>query len=150
MSKRGRCPEPSLTGPDSWLLAAVGVHLLASTAHGVAHGVVPVPVPDWLLGVATGTLFVGPLAGCWLLVRGRRWSGGWLVLVSALTGAIVETVAHFVVTNPDHVSQTTHAAFTPTALGSTLGTALAALVATWYVACYRHGGVVSSATEPST
>jgi len=150
MSDPARRGEVTPLGAEGWLFAALGVHLLASAAHGVVHGVVPVPVPEWLLLAVVCSLFVLPLAGVSLVATGRRLTGTWLVLTGTLCGALLEAVAHFAVVTPDHVSQTAHAAFGPTALASTAGSALAAVTAGWYLRRHRHGGDVRSAIDSRT
>jgi len=149
MTSPGRGISRGIT-PVGWLRLAVVGHLLASGLHGVVHGTVPVPLPASLLAVTVAALFVLPLVGVRLLVTGRYRTGAWLVLAGTLPGTVIEAAAHFVVVNPDHVSQTTHVAFGPTALVSTLGSALAAASAAWYLCRHRHGGVVRSATDSST
>lgn len=139
-----------VSGPEAWVLGAVGFNLLASVGHGVAHGVAVVPVPWWTLAAVLCGVFVGPLVGVWLLFRERYWVGAWLVLVATLVGAVGETLAHFVVQNPDHVSAVAHAGFAPTAALSTAGTVLAAVAAAWYVDRYSHSRSASSSMDSST
>ena len=126
-----------MTRADRLLLAGVVLYVVLSGIHGVVHGIVPVTIPAWQFALVVVALFALPLTGGVLVVRGRGRTGAWLVLLGTVAGLAFEVVAHFLVDNPDHVSQVGHAAFAPTAVGSALGTALAALSAGWYLR--RHG-----------
>lgn len=135
---------------EAIVVGAVGLHLVLSVTHGVVHEVVPAEVPRWQLLFVVVALFAVPLLGAALLSRGRERTGGALVLVSAVAGFAFEALAHFVVENPDHVSRAGHAAFAPTAAGSTLGTGVAAVAAGWFLWRHAQGGSVNSSIDSST
>lgn len=90
------------------------------------------------------------LFGVVLCRRVHGQLGAWVVLVSTVAGVAFESSAHFLVDNPDHISQTGHAAFAPTAAVSVLATGFAAVTAAWVLWCHRQGGSVRSRMESRT
>lgn len=84
------------------LPVVLGVHLVVATAHGLTHGLVPVPLPDWATLLVLGTTFVGPVAGVVLDRRGHR-AGLTLFTASMAAAFLLGVLLHFVLENPDHV-----------------------------------------------
>ncbi|MFB6139330.1 MAG: hypothetical protein ABEJ26_02720 [Halosimplex sp.] len=127
---------------------AVVVHLALTLPHGIVHGVIPVYIADWQGAYAAVVLFGLPLGGLWAVRRGRVRRGAWLALVGGLGGFAFETLAHFVVPNPDHVAtvETGRALFAGTAGLSVLGDAALAVAAAYALWSQAQG---SSATSPS-
>jgi hypothetical protein len=91
------------------LLGALGLHLAASTSHGLTHGLVPVDLAPWQNAVVLATTFVGPVIGAALWLRGDGDASfaprlGLVVFTGSLALAFAFGVYfHFVVWNPDHV-----------------------------------------------
>ncbi|PSP90344.1 hypothetical protein BRC87_06000 [Halobacteriales archaeon QS_4_66_20] len=119
----------------SLLVAVVAGHVVLSGVHGMAHATIPVAVPGWQYGYAAVVIFVAPVAGAALVVRNRPVLGGWLLVVSGLAALGFEGLAHFVVSNSDHVSavESGRALFGSTAVLTTAGNALLLVAAAWFL-----------------
>jgi hypothetical protein len=122
---------------------AVVVHLLLTLAHGVTHVTVPVAIPGWQLLTAIAVLFVVPVAGAVLSLRGRPWVGSWLLVLAGLGGLLLEGTLHFLVVNPDNVATVDHAGFTATAVLTTGSDALLVVVAGLVLLARARAGVAS-------
>jgi hypothetical protein len=135
-----------------WALgAAVALNLFVGMLHGVVHAVLPVSVPAWQYAVAGLTMGLLPLFGLALLRVGRSTAAILTVGLAGLTALAFEGLAHFVVSNPDHVARVPEGTtlFAGTAALSSLGDVLLVATAGWYLFHSRQGRV-TSATESST
>lgn len=123
------------------LLGALGLHLAASTAHGLTHGLVPVDLAPWQDAVVLATTFVGPVAGAAYWLRGGEDASfaprlGLAVFTGSLVTALTFGVYfHFVVWNPDHVhavpTDPWRLPFQASAVVVAAGNALATAVGFW-------------------
>jgi hypothetical protein len=86
------------------VLGAVACHFLLTALHAAVHAAVPVVPSAWPAAIAVVSLFVLPIAGAALTVRGRPLVGAGLLLAAGLAGFAFEAVFHFVAANPDHVA----------------------------------------------
>lgn len=103
-------------------VSAVGIHLLAHSAHGFVHEMVPVRLTPLQLAVIVGVVFFGPLLGVGLLFRDYLRRGSALLMLTGVLAFVVEVGWHFVVPNPDNVAHVHEAqlAFGTTAVLSVL------------------------------
>ena len=85
--------------------AAVGLHLVVSVAHGLPHGLAPVPLRAWQNAFVAVIVISGPPVGLWLAWRGYRQAGGGLVAVTGLGSFVFGTYFHFVSDTPDNVAR---------------------------------------------
>lgn len=115
------------------LVGLVVGHLGLTLAHGVAHGVVPVPIADWQAAYSAAMLFGAPIVGGTLVVTGRRALGAALLVVAGFGALAFEGLAHFVVANPDHIGtvEAGYTIFATTATLSTVGDAALLVGAAW-------------------
>lgn len=120
----------SNSGRRQWTVpGAVVVHLLLTLAHGATHLTIPVAIPGWQLVTAIVVLFVTPVVGAALCLRGRPGPGTWLVLLAGVGGLLFEGALHFLLANPDNVAAVQHGGFAATAVLTTGSDALLAVVA---------------------
>lgn len=89
------------------VVAVVAASLAVHVAHGVVHGLVPVPTTGWRLAFVVAFVFGGPVAGLALLRSGRRAVAGWMLALAGLGTVGFEVAYHFVLTTPDHVGNVT-------------------------------------------
>lgn len=82
---------------------AVGVHAVASAAHGVPHAAIPVPLAAWQWAFVFGVVVFAPLAALGLLWRGATTVGAALLAASMAASLAFGVYFHFAVPNPDHV-----------------------------------------------
>lgn len=115
------------------LLTAVGGHLLLTILHGIVHAIISVFLAGWKMTLAAVLLFLLPVLGLGLVLRGYRWVGALCLLGAGLGGFAFEGLLHFIVPNPDHVAHVTdhRIAFGLTAVLTTVGN-LFLLGAAWY------------------
>lgn len=113
------------------LVAAVGVAAATGVLHGGVHATVPVPLAEWQAAYVAVVLFLAPVAGAALAVRGRVRTGATLIAASAVLALGFEAVAHFVIRNPDHVAAVAdgNTEFAVTAALSVAGDAIALAIA---------------------
>lgn len=104
--------SPTATGrPDAeprsfrWAAVAVLVHLAVAIAHGVPHGVAPVPIATWQTAFVAVVVIAGPPVGLWFAWRGYRRGGGVLVALSGTASFLFGTYFHFVSATPDNVAR---------------------------------------------
>ena len=128
--------------------AIVG-HLALTVAHGVAHGVIPVPVADWQGAYSAVVLFGLPLAGLWTVRRGQVRTGARLALDGGLGALAFESLAHFAVRNPDHVASVGggQGLFAGTAGLSVLGDAALVVVAASALWGQAQGSSATSSSD---
>lgn len=117
------------------LLAVLGIHLTVAIAHGTTHALVPVVLPPWQNAIVLGTVFIGPVAGVGLALRGHPI--GLPLFTASMVGALlVGGVLHFLVENPDHVyavpDSPWRVVFQASALGVAILPAIGAGVGLWY------------------
>lgn len=119
--------------PRRWLLVAVAGHVLLTALHGVVHLVVPVHVQDWQYGYAVVVAVLVPAGGAALVARDSTAAGAVVLALSGVAALAFEGVAHFVVSNPDHVGtvEAGRTAFALTAAFSTAGDATLVAAALW-------------------
>lgn len=119
-------------GRRKLVLAAVSSHLLLSVLHGVVHATIPVIPTGWTAAVATVAIYLLPVAGVSLVVRGYPRVGSAVLLTAGIASFVFEGALHFLLDNPDHVAQVTahHAPFAVTAILTTVGDLLL-VVAAW-------------------
>lgn len=111
---------------------AVGGHLLLTGLHGLVHAAIPVLPTGWIAAFATVSLYVLPVVGAGLAVRGQRRVGGAVLLAAGVASFLFEGAFHFLVSNPDHVAHVPahHLSFGVTAILTTMGDLLL-VVAAW-------------------
>jgi hypothetical protein len=123
----------------TWLVAAVFVHFVISTVHGLAHDRAKVPLSYMANVFVYVVILAGPLAGLAVTWWNRR-AGSWVIAV-AMTGSFVfGTVNHFVLSSPDHVAHVDpqwRPLFTLTAVLLAVTEALAAGLAVKFLASER-------------
>lgn len=117
------------------LPGALAIHLLVAVGHGATHGLVPVSLPAWGNGLVVLTVFLGPVVGAALTVRGHPL-GLPVFTVSMLGALVLGGMLHFLVENPDHVALVPadpwRAAFRASAAAVAFSPALGAAVGGWY------------------
>lgn len=115
------------------VLIAVGGHLLLTVLHALVHVTIPVIPTGWIAAFATVSLYLLPLVGVSLVVRGHRRVGGAVLFTAGIASFVFEGTFHFLISNPDHVAHVTdqHALFEVTAMPTTLGNLLL-VVAAWF------------------
>lgn len=86
------------------VLAAVAGHLLLTALHGVVHAAIPVVPAGLTFAFAFGSLYVLPVAGAVLSMRGRSLASAAVLFGAGVAGFAFEGVFHFLVANPDHVA----------------------------------------------
>lgn len=132
----GRVKRVIATEPDVTLLAvagAVGLNILAGLTHGTVHVEVPVHLTGWQRVLIATSVFIGPVAGVWLVSTGKQRMGGAVVAVSMAVAFGFELLAHFVVRNPDYVGSVVRltSLFTVTAQLTVATDLLALAVGVW-------------------
>jgi len=122
------------------LVAALGVHLLFTVVHGLAHAGIPVPVRDWQNAFAVGVILVAPLVAAGLVLSGRGRVGAALAFLSGFAALAFEGLFHFVVANPDHVGavEAGQTVFAATAILTVGGDLLLVVVAGWCLWRWRE------------
>ena len=84
------------------LLTVLGLHLAVAVVHGSTHELIPVVLPPWQNALVLGTVFLGPVVGVALALRGHPL-GLPLFTVTMAGGVLLGGTLHFLVENPDHV-----------------------------------------------
>lgn len=105
-----------LGGGDTWLgwaVVAAGLHLAVNLAHGLPHGLAPVPLQAWQNAFVAAVVVAGPPVGLWVAWRGYRRVGGGLVAVTGLGSFLFGTYFHFFSDSPDNVTRVGGAWATP-------------------------------------
>ena len=130
-SGRATLPVAPWRAPLQWAVGAVAVHLGVSIAHGLPHGLAPVPLATWQTAFVAVIVFAGPPVGLWVAWRGSRRAGGWLLAVTGLASFLFGTYFHFFSATPDNVARVDGAWASPFLVTAVLGSlaALAVLVA---------------------
>jgi hypothetical protein len=125
-------------------MALVGValvHVALTALHGLVHLAVPVHLHRWQYWYAGAVILTAPLLGVALVGRDRGELGAALLLLSGTAALAFEGLHHFLVPNPDHVSQVAGGgSFASTAALSTAGDAVLAVAAAWFLARRAVGG----------
>lgn len=114
------------------ILVVVAGHLLLTVLHALVHAAIPVIPTGWTAAFAVVALYLLPVAGVGLAMRGRHRLAGAALLVAGIASAGFEGAFHFLLSNPDNVAQvaTHHASFELTAILTTIGDLLL-LMAAW-------------------
>lgn len=86
------------------LLGVLALHLTVAILHGTTHALVPVPLPVWQNLLVLGMVFVGPVVGASLVIRNHPL-GPAVFTVSMAAAFLLGGVLHFLVENPDHVTE---------------------------------------------
>lgn len=122
-------------GSDERLLAGVVLaHTAVNLVHGLPHAAVPVPLAVRQNAVVAVVVLALPLAGLWLVRRGKRVSGGVAILAGGVGSAVFGTYYHFLSATSDNVANVTGAWSLPFSLSAVAISLLAvgtAAVAGW-------------------
>jgi len=85
------------------LSAVLGLHLAVAVVHGTSHALIPVALPPWQNALVVGSVFVGPILGVGLALRGHPL--GLPLFTLSMAGALLLGGSlHFLVENPDHIN----------------------------------------------
>ncbi len=123
-----------------WTGLAVAGHLLVAMAHGVPHGLAPVPLATWQTAFVAVAVVAGPPVGLWLAWRGYRRGGGGLVAATGLASFLFGTYYHFLSATPDNVARLEGAWGSPFLLTAVGISAFALAVAVTGALLVRDGG----------
>lgn len=110
-------------GRRKLLLGAVAGHLLLTALHGAVHATIPVVPTGLTAAVAVVALYLLPIVGTGLSVRGRPRAGAVVLLSAGVASFVFEGLLHFLLGNPDHVAGH-HLSFGVTAVLTTAGNLL--------------------------
>lgn len=134
------------------VLGVVVLHLVATTAHGVAHATIPVPTTDWQALYTAVALFGLPVAALVAHGRGAVEASARLLLVAGVGAFAFEGLFHFIVPTPDHVAavERGQALFGVTAVLSTASDALLAVVGFALLRRHRQGSSATSSSVSQT
>lgn len=123
------------------LSVVLGLHLAIAIVHGTSHALIPVPLPPWQNVLVLGAVFVGPVVGVGLTLRGHPL-GIPLFTVSMLSALLLGGVLHFLVENPDHIHMIPEGQwrlpFRMSAAGVAVMPAVGTVVGAWYWRTRSH------------
>lgn len=108
------------------LFAAVVGHLFLTALHGLVHVAIPVFPNGWIAAFAMVSLYILPVVGAGLVVRGYQGAGAAILFCAGIASFAFEGMFHFFITNPDHIAHVPdhRMSFSVTAVLTTIGNLL--------------------------
>lgn len=82
----------------------LALHIGAHATHTFTHLTIPITLPTPLTVFTIFVVFIAPVGGFLLLLRGYRIFGGIIFVVSMAISLALGGTFHFVLQNPDHIS----------------------------------------------
>jgi len=123
------------------LSVVLAFHLAVAIVHGTSHALLPVPLPPWQNVLVLVAVFIGPIVGVVLALRGHSL-GLPLFTISMLSAFLLGGVLHFLVENPDHIHMIPEGRwrlpFRMSAAGVAVMPAVGTVVGAWYWRTRSH------------
>jgi len=88
-----------------WIVAAVGLHAIVCSWHGVEHLEVPVPLTAMQQAFIAIVILLLPFVGTAMLWSEKKRAGAWLITISMFASLLFGFLNHFVLSSPDYVLQ---------------------------------------------
>lgn len=123
------------------LSVVLAFHLAVAIVHGASHALLPVPLPPWQNVLVLGAVFIGPIVGVALTLRGHPL-GLPLFTISMFGALLLGGILHFLVENPDHIHTIPEGrwrlSFQVSAVGVAVMPAVGTAVGAWYWRTRSH------------
>ena len=88
-----------------WLVAAVGLHAIVSSWHGVEHLQVPVSLTAMQQAFIAIVILLLPFVAAAMLWSEKKRAGAWLITISMFASLLFGFLNHFVLASSDSVLQ---------------------------------------------
>ena len=86
-----------------WIAVVVGIHLVISIVHGMAHSEANVLLSPGATLFVFVVILAGPLLGLAVLWPAERL-GSWVIAITMAGSFVFGLLKHFVLASPDHVA----------------------------------------------